>query len=257
MRRLLLTMVAAFAMVVCINAQQPGFEAVSIRANNAGPRAGSDGGWQGNTWRFTNVTARQIMTAAYGIIDAQIVGGPPWMTNDRFDVAAKVIERPNREVLGAMWLTLLKDRFHLTAHTERRQMNAMTLTVESRNGDVRNGLRKLPEGVCVPIPGKPRDPSCGASVAIGRYQAHGVTIEALIGVLRTTYNAAPFIADKTGLTGRYDVDLTFTPQPLLDSTPDGVPLATALRDQLGLRLEQMQVPVDVVVVDSISHPDPN
>ena len=84
-----------------------------------------------------------------------------------------------------------------------------------------------------------------------------MTIEALIGVLRTTYNAAPFIADKTGLTGRYDVDLTFTPQPLLDSTPDGVPLATALRDQLGLRLEQMQVPVDVVVVDSISHPDPN
>jgi uncharacterized protein (TIGR03435 family) len=74
--------------------------------------------------------------------------------------------------------------------------------------------------------------------------------------------------DKTGLTGGFDVELTWTPEPassniagnaLPDAAPDssGQSIFAALQEQLGLRLVSERGPVDVLVVDHIGEPSEN
>jgi uncharacterized protein (TIGR03435 family) len=78
------------------------------------------------------------------------------------------------------------------------------------------------------------------------------------------------VVEKTGLTGNFDINLTFTPeqparapgpaadQPIrvngVDIDPNGPSLFTALQEQLGLKLDSQKGPVDVVVIDSVEHP---
>jgi uncharacterized protein (TIGR03435 family) len=72
------------------------------------------------------------------------------------------------------------------------------------------------------------------------------------------------VVDKTGLTGRYDYSLHWAPQRLTASNgtaaadvPDGPSLFTALREQLGLKLESQKADVEIVVVDHVEAPSPN
>jgi uncharacterized protein (TIGR03435 family) len=74
------------------------------------------------------------------------------------------------------------------------------------------------------------------------------------------YLAKP-VADETGLQGLYDFELTSSEPAdavtLAPSDPDGVSLITAIRDQLGLRLTAMRIPVETIVIDSATQPSPN
>ena len=78
-------------------------------------------------------------------------------------------------------------------------------------------------------------------------------------------NLTPFagrpIVDKTGLTGFFDLDLTWTPDPSAGNDPaptgDGVSLFTALEEQLGLRLDAQRGPVPVLVIESAERPVEN
>jgi len=72
------------------------------------------------------------------------------------------------------------------------------------------------------------------------------------------------VVNKTGLSGRYDLTLRWTPHdappPLLNGAPDpNAPpgLFTAIQEQLGLKLESSKGPVDVLVIDKIEQPSPN
>ena len=83
-----------------------------------------------------------------------------------------------------------------------------------------------------------------------------------------------FVRDDTRLEGNYEFNITFTPDEVLDlvaSRPatqvptaigsDGIPidpngpsLMTALREQLGLRLDSRRGPVEVLVIDHVERP---
>ena len=78
-----------------------------------------------------------------------------------------------------------------------------------------------------------------------------------------------YVADRTGLTGPFDLDLTWTatetqqglrvdPLPgvssLTPSEKNGPSLFTALQEQLGLKLESTKEPVDVLMIDHVEHP---
>ena len=72
------------------------------------------------------------------------------------------------------------------------------------------------------------------------------------------------VLDKTGLSGQYDVDLTFTPEllsaggpPPPGVDPNGPSVFTALQEQLGLKLQSGRGPVDVLVIDHVEHPTEN
>jgi uncharacterized protein (TIGR03435 family) len=73
------------------------------------------------------------------------------------------------------------------------------------------------------------------------------------------------VIDRTGLAGAFDVTLQFTPQRRLplataalpEPTPDAPSIFTALREQLGLKLENQRAPAEVLVIDSVERPTEN
>jgi uncharacterized protein (TIGR03435 family) len=84
----------------------------------------------------------------------------------------------------------------------------------------------------------------------------------LIGLLAPSQRRS--IVDQTGLPGRYDIDLTYTPEPFSAAAlgqrggtpppgvdPNGPSLFNALEEQLGLKLQARKMPVPVVVIDRI------
>jgi uncharacterized protein (TIGR03435 family) len=64
------------------------------------------------------------------------------------------------------------------------------------------------------------------------------------------------VLDRTGLTGLYDLELTWAPDqaPAAGGDTSGVSVFTALQEQLGLKLEATTAPVDLVVIDSADRP---
>jgi uncharacterized protein (TIGR03435 family) len=68
------------------------------------------------------------------------------------------------------------------------------------------------------------------------------------------------VVDRTGLVGTFDIDLAWTPAGISnDASGDaGTPsIFTALQEQLGLKLEARQEPVDFLVIDHIEPPSPD
>ena len=95
-------------------------------------------------------------------------------------------------------------------------------------------------------------PSGGLRVLIG-----GSPLDRLLPVIREQVRAP--VTDGTGLVGLFDLVLEFTPERSRrsDATEPPPPLATALGQQLGLRLDQQRGPVPIVVIDSVSRPTPD
>jgi uncharacterized protein (TIGR03435 family) len=100
----------------------------------------------------------------------------------------------------------------------------------------------------------------------------GQEIKQLIELL-TPFAGRP-VRDKTGLTGRYDFDMKLDIQAVLALArgigmnipagaeanlpqSDGSSLMTTLNEQLGLKLESVRAPMDVLVVDSVEAPTPD
>jgi uncharacterized protein (TIGR03435 family) len=100
----------------------------------------------------------------------------------------------------------------------------------------------------------------------------GMTMDSLAGML-TAQQTDRSVVNRTGLAGNFDWDLTWTPQAFLDLARDGrrqlgdaplvngkpvdlngPSLATALEEQLGLKLEGMRGPVDVLVIERVERP---
>lgn len=265
------------------------FEVASIRLNTGPALGGPVGGGIGfRTGRFSaeNITLQQILTYAYELQAYEIFGGPDWVTRDRFDIAATVPPPPtgfdprdtaarNRRLVRA----LLADRFNLVAHEERREMPAYSLVMA--RPDRRLGQRLRPfKGECGepgqlgPPPnatfGMPTsDPNkgphwCMAFTGMGRLSAQGTTLADLTTILARFPAVRRRVLDRTGLTGRFDFDLEWTPFATPPGTaPTGVPpdagptLFTALQEQLGLRLESANETVSVLVLDSVNQPSPN
>ncbi len=100
----------------------------------------------------------------------------------------------------------------------------------------------------------------------GGVKAGGTPINQILQLL--SQNVQRIVVDRTGLTGNYDIDLTWTPEQLPQGRgdappgapalppidPNGPSLFTALQEQLGLKLESTRGPVDVLVIDKVERP---
>ena len=93
-----------------------------------------------------------------------------------------------------------------------------------------------------------------------RFRRSGFTMEALATALQTTVDRP--VVDQTGLSGRFDVEYSYSPQPNTPGVesvfgPDAPQLFVALEEQLGLKLESRRLTVPVLVIDSIDRPTDN
>lgn len=167
----------------------------------------------------------------------------------------------------AMLRTLLADRFHLVVHHENRILPVFVLGTEA--SDKRLGpkmhasTRDCAAGEMQAGTTADGAPSCAMRFGPGRVLAGNQTVPALAQTLSRYLQRA--VMDRTGLQGRYDMSLEWTPAPgeglQTSADPnaprgpaDGPSLVTAVKEQLGLKLESAQGPVDVLVIDSAERP---
>jgi uncharacterized protein (TIGR03435 family) len=247
---------AALAVGLLFAQTRPAFEVTSVKPNKSVDRQFGIVPSPGGRVRATNSTLRQLINVAYGVPDFRITGNTGWMNTDRFDIDAKAVGDPPRDQLLLMLQSLLADRFKLEVHRETRELPTYDLLLAK-------GGPKLKEAKCVGQP-SPQNP-CGAfSGSAGHFFARAAKISQLTLFLST--HESRVVVDKTGLTGEYDMDLTWTPvdPPLgpgdvgqAPPDPNAPSIFTALQEQLGLRAEPSKGPVEILVIDSAEKPTGN
>ena len=218
--------------------------------------------------RFTRFQVRTLITIAYrseGIqrFD-QLIGAPSWLSVDRFDVVAKVRAGSDPQngasQVPSMLRGLLSDRFRLRVHSETRDMPAYALVLARRDGRLGPEFRESTTD-CPAVDTNP-DPDrwCGIRAAGGVIIGRRVSTTELAGNLSGYSTLDRFVTDRTGLNGRYDFRLEYSPaivQPGDVATLAGPSLFTALSEQLGLRLEPETKTVPVLVIDRVDKPMPD
>jgi uncharacterized protein (TIGR03435 family) len=216
----------------------------------------------------TAVTLRDLLRNAYRIQPYQLVGAPAWFSAKRYDIAAKVEDSPPPSQ-QALLRVLLKDRFKLVVHNETRELPIFALVLARGDGKLGPQLTKSTFDCAAylagphdpPQPG--RAPTCGTNVGPRTLFGKAIPMTQLAASL--TPLVSRFTIDKTGLTGAFDVELTWTPEPVSsniagNAPPDAAPNApappifTALQEQLGLKLVSAKGPVNVLVVDGAEEP---
>jgi uncharacterized protein (TIGR03435 family) len=227
-------------------AQSPSrFEVVSIHPAAAAANAGTSFNlFEGGRLRITNEPAKLLLRLAFQMQDAQIAGGPAWIDTDRYDIEAKSgsPERITREQLVPLMQNLLVERFRLKFHRETRELTVGALSVAK--GGPKLKAKAEGEGIGMNTDRGPRS---------WRAIATGTSMELLASYLGNRLGR--IVVDQTGLTGSYDFTLEWAPDDAPDSPAPS--LVTALREQLGLRLEPQKAPVEILVIDSIARPSGN
>lgn len=215
--------------------------------------------WRGNDMQVVNFTLASLVQFAYDIQGKQIVGAPDWIDTDKFDISAKpdTPGQPNGEQLKEMVQKLLADRFALKFHKDEKEMGAYVLTV-GKDGPKMKQNTSNPNG----LPGLFFGP-------IGTLHVMNATMENFTGLMQSAVLDRP-VVDKTGLKGRWDFTLKWTPDesqfagmgveippPSPEDPNPAPPLFTAIQEQLDLKLEAQKTQVPVLVIDHLDHPPPN
>jgi uncharacterized protein (TIGR03435 family) len=204
-------------------------------------------------------TMVDLIRTAYTIDAERVLGGPNWLENDLFDVIAKVPAGTTADAAKPMLQSLLKDRFRLTFHNDTQSIPAYGLKagkhpqLKEADSSGETGCKFLP-----PTPPGPGGPPPGPFILT--FACRNMTMTAFAEALHTTIFVAPqylndrVVVDETELKGAWDFDFKFTPRGMMG--PDG-PMAGTITlfdalEKLGLKLDPVDVPLPVIVVDSVN-----
>lgn len=268
LQRLAMVSFIAFALAGPIRAQSGDapqrFDAAVIKrgASNAdkGLRVGP-----GGQFTAAGLTLRELIAAANGIpattMHARIVGGPSWIDSATFDVIAKASVNVSPPSQLSMLQSLLAERFGLQLRRDKQDAEAYALMV-MRPDRLGPSLAKSASdcGASRPARATPGNlaPPCVVRVQPGRIEGDGITMDMLVRNGLSRYINDRIVIDRTNLVGLFDVRLEWTSLALQDSTSnqaaDGVSLFTAVQEQLGLKLQPAQAPVDIFIVERVEMP---
>jgi uncharacterized protein (TIGR03435 family) len=257
-----------------------------------GPAYSSSGG----LFSAINWPLRSYIAFAYKLDAVQlrdVPGLPAWAGANRFDIEARAQGNPTKDQMRLMMQSLLADRFKLTLHTESKQtqFNALVLIKDGKTGPQ---LLAHDDARCANKPGSPASPGsqspgmppfiCGQLQLFTNFKApavRGVPCPPACGGLLVTAGNITMdsfaarlsgfvgrrVVDHTGLSGTFDLYLGFMPlagqsgpPPGPDAGPDPAAapdIFTALREQLGLKVESQTGAVGSLVIDHIEEPSPN
>jgi uncharacterized protein (TIGR03435 family) len=236
---------------------KPAFDVATIKPSKPGEE-GSGYGLDGRHVTTENTSLDNLIGYAYDIHRKQIVNPPDWADSDKYDIAGvpDLPGEPSDEQSKLMFQKLLADRFQLKFHLEKKELSVYVLSV------AKGGPKNLTKSAAS---------SEEFSIPIGRAKG-GVKLTVQNG---TMTNFAIFglqgavvdrpVVDRTGLTDRYDFAIKWMPDESqfgghmqFPAIPDPLPsLFTAMQEQLGLKLEPMKAPVDVLVIDAVAKPSEN
>ena len=237
---------------------KPAFEAASVKQNQDpnGPRFFQ--AQPGGRVNLINQTVRALIYSSYQMQDYQIIGGPDWLNVDRFDVIAKAEGNPPPSQMLLMVRTLLADRFGLAMHKEMRNLRNYDLVMANR--DSKPGPQ-LKTSTCVDgnpnASGQGGPPPCGNSGGSGAITSRGNTMDGLANRLGRLPEIGRPVVNRTGLVGKFDYEVHFTPDQPGTPPPDAISIFAALQEQLGLKLKAGRGPVEVFVIDRVQRPSEN
>lgn len=231
------------------------FEVASIKRNVSVGQLSSMNGEPGGRMIVTNHTLFNIIRQVYRLQRYQLVGGPDWVDKDHWDILAKATGDARFDQLLKMMETLLADRFKLLTHRETREMPVYALILARPDG--RLGSQVKPSMVdCdaiaaaaksggTPPPAVGGGPRCGININNNQLRMSAKRMSDLARNLSIMTDR--YVVDRTGLNGIFDLELQW-------NEVDGPSLATAVQEQLGLKLEAQRARVDVLVIDSAQRP---
>ena len=250
------------------NGKSPSFEVASVKRNTSGSLIANTT-IEGNRYVATNLSVKDLLATAFARLPrSRMVGGPSWINTDRFDIVAIVEGTPTPPEIFEMVRSLLVERFRLAAHSETRDGDVYDLIVASSAAELGPKLRPPTPDCAVENTDRLR---CPSAIWPGKLTGVGITMADLARML-DVFTEQRTVRDRTGLAGKYDLELVWTPDrlgPLPSNAPDAVvraqeaidpngpALSTALQEQLGLSLEPKKDKVDVLVIDRVEHPTEN
>jgi uncharacterized protein (TIGR03435 family) len=242
------------------DATVPAFDVIVVKPNKSGDRPCID--FDGGNFSATNFSAKMLVLFAYDLKDDQLFGVPKWANELRFDMKAKVLDADptilqhlTNDQKRLIERTILTERFRLTFHRETKVLPVYELVVD------KGGPRFQPSKVEAGQKGAnglgagslhTNDHDGNADMA-----STAVPISSLVNVLARQMER--IVVDQTGLTGRYDLNLTWSRDdggtPATDQNSPSI--LTAIQEQLGLRLRPARLPVGTFVVDHVVLPSGN
>jgi uncharacterized protein (TIGR03435 family) len=193
-------------------------------------------------------TVPEIAAEAYGLENFQLESKSlPDATRQALymiEARASGQSEPAKEDIAKMMQTLLAERFHLKFHREQRTMPVLALVADKKGPALKGSTGK---DECAGLIGPPHPDD-----RIYRYRFINCTLQPMVRALRGTISASRPIVDMTGLTGRYDIEIFATPEYKMKtaSEPGDISFLDAVR-KLGLRLEEQNAEVKMVVIDGV------
>jgi uncharacterized protein (TIGR03435 family) len=237
-----------------------------VRGCKGGPGTGDP-----TFWRCTNATITMLVEQGYHLRRYQL-SAPDWTASENFEIEARLAPDSTQDQLREMIRGLLGDSFRLRFHWGKKEMPQYDLVVANGRAKLKASADQAPEerqqvprayggdGAADDAGGYPNIPrSCSGCMAINaagkaRYRAARAQIKNLTAFLDGQLGRQ--VNDLTGLTGWYDITLSWTsgggigPRPDSDADPDaGLTIESAVQQQLGLKLVPRKGPVDVFIVD--------
>jgi uncharacterized protein (TIGR03435 family) len=221
------------------------------------------------------MTLKGLIREAWGDMNTdRVLGGTKAMESTCFEVVAKA---PIEEGFGAGWngpvwngldldsmrtmlRALLIERFKLAAHMDQRVILGYVLASSKPKLRSSNPARRPGCGAWLPDDGK--DPRISNPLASSLMTCHNVTMKQFAATLYGVFHEAPPVVDETGLPGRYDFSIHFTPPGAFEGAsrpttndvsfgPNGaISIFEALSGQLGLKLQSRRMPGSVLIIDS-------
>ena len=272
--RSLIVVAALLVPIALVRAQtaSPAFEVASVKPNKSGTTQANIG-MPPNGVNIVNLPLRGIIQLFFQINQpSKVIGIPDWTISERFDINARAAGPITADERRLMMQALLADRFKLVARREKREVTVLALMLNRDDGKL--GPNLIENKICIQpgaaaaqgeTPVGAQQPVCGPKTGgAGRLLLVGVPMQQFTSLLALVLGRT--VADKTGLTGRYDIDLNYAPErqlppgveiPGTPADPNGPSIYTAVREQLGLKLEQQRDQEEVLVIDHIERPSEN
>ena len=243
-----------------MTATNPSFDVATIKLTDPNDRGKlftvSGGGRQVIT---KGTTMDDLISFAYGVHPKQLVNAPDWFDKDRFDITGQPDAEgvPNQNQMRIMLQKLLVSRFGLTFHKDTQDLSVYEIVVG------KDGPKLTPTAIQNNLPGLRF-----LSINPADLMVRNATMADFAGLMQSAVLDKP-VVDHTGISGRYDFELKWTPdqgqfetfggiKSAPSDAPDAPPdLFTAIQQQTGLKINSTKAPVEVMVIDKVSQPSPN
>jgi uncharacterized protein (TIGR03435 family) len=225
------------------------FEVASVKVHKGG--GGTTREINPDGLRYLNITLGEFINMAYGGKRYQIAG-PDWAVNnassDRYDIVAKAARTTSPDQIRKMIGPLLAERFKLEFHRETRELPVYALTVLKGGPKFRDGdggeSSVYPDGK-------------------GGISFKNYPMDALATLLSNMPAVGRAVVDRTGLNGKYTFTANLLDTPSVvspadikksigaDADPVTSPIFSNLPSELGLKLEPMKAPIEMIVIDHL------